>query len=84
MFNIAQYLEKFRNLGGSERDFKKALILAVKEVVGVEIDIKDLLLVSGEVIIKVSPIIKNSIYIKKDKIIKLVQEKTGKVVSGIR
>jgi len=84
MFNIAQYLEKFKNLGGTEKGLKEALVFAVKKVVGVDIESRNITLKDGEAIIKVSPIIKNTIYIKKNQIMKEVEEKIGRGVGGIR
>lgn len=84
MFNIAQYLEKFKNLGGTERGLKEALVFAVKKVIGVEIEVKSIMLKNGEAIIKVSPLIKNAIFIKKSQILKVVEEKIGRGVGEIR
>lgn len=84
MFNIAQYLSKFKNFGGTERNLKEALVFAVNKVVGIEINVKNIILKDGEVIIKVSPAIKNSIFIKKDQILKEVEAKIGRQVGEIR
>jgi len=84
MFNIAQYLEKFKTLGLGDQFLKETLVSVIKEVVGVEIEINNLLIKDGEVVIKVSPSIKNAIYIKKDQILKLVGEKTGSKTRNIR
>jgi hypothetical protein len=84
MFNISQYLEKFKNIGGTERNLKEALAGAVKTATGVEIEVKNIIIKNGEAIIKVSPLIKNAIYIKKEKILKLVEEKIGCGVVEIR
>ena len=84
MFNIAQYLEKFKTLGLGDQSLKEALVSVIKEVVGVEIETEDIILKDGEVIIKVSPSIKNAIYIKKDQVLKLVGEKIGNKTRNIR
>lgn len=84
MFNIAQYLDKFKNIGGDDRALKGVLVSAIKTIVGVEIETKDISLKNGEAIIKVSPIIKNAIYIKKNQILKEVEEKMGQKVRKIR
>ena len=75
MFNISQYLERFKNLGGTERELKVVVVLAVKEAVGIEIDAGKVVFQNGEVIIKVNPAAKNSIFIKKEKILKIIGEK---------
>lgn len=84
MFNIAQYLEKFKNLGGTERGLKEAIVFSVKKVVGVDIDAKDISLKNGEAFIKASPTIKNAIYIKKGQILKTTEEKIGRGVGEIK
>jgi hypothetical protein len=65
MFNIASYLEKFKNLGRGERLLKEAIRTSVKEVLGFDLDEKGILVKNGEVIFKVSPARKNAIFIKK-------------------
>jgi len=84
MFNIAQYLEKFKTLGMGDQSLKEALVFVIKEVVGVEIETKNVLIKNGEVIIKVSPSIKNAIFIKKDQIMKKVEERVGQKTIDIR
>ncbi len=84
MFNIAQYLEKFKTLGMGDQSLKEALVFVIKEVVGVEIETKNVLIKNSEVIIKVSPSIKNSIFIKKDQIMKKVEERVGQKTIDIR
>jgi len=84
MFNINQYLEKFKNIGGGERNLKEALVFAIKKVLNINIDTKNIVLKNGEALIKASPIIKNSIFIKKEEILKIVEEKMGRGVGEIR
>jgi hypothetical protein len=84
MFNISLYLEKFKNLGQSERQLKEILILAIKNATGTDIEAKSIIIKNGEAIIKVSPSIKNTIFIKKEKILKAVSEKIGCGVGEIR
>ena len=84
MFNISQYLEKFKNIGGAERFLKETLIFLINKEVGVEVRPENIILKNGEAIIKVSPAIKNAIFIKKEKIIKKIEEKIGRKVSEIR
>ncbi len=84
MFNIAQYLEKFKTLGMGDKSLKEAFVSVIKEVVGMEIDEKSIIVKDGEIIIKVSPSIKNAIYIKKVQILKRVEEKVGQKTIDIR
>jgi len=84
MFNIAQYLEKFKCIGESEQGLRRALALVISEVVGVSVDIKNIIIKNGEAIIKVSPLVKNSIYIKKEKILKELRKKIEGKIQEIR
>jgi len=84
MFNIAQYLDKFKNFGKTDQEIKKTLVIIIEKVVGVEIDTKNIILKGGEIIIKASPAIKNSIYIKKETILKELKEKFDSRVGEIR
>ncbi|MEI6190903.1 MAG: hypothetical protein WCP24_00870 [bacterium] len=84
MFNIAQYLEKFKTLGLGDQSLKEAFVSVIKEVVGMEIEEKSIMVKDGEIIIKVSPSIKNAIYIKKAQILKRVEEKVGQKTIDIR
>ena len=84
MFNVAQYLEKFKNLGQGERQIKEAVRLAIKEVVGVDVEVKNIIIKNGEATIKITPAIKNAIFIKKEQILKIISEKAGRGVGEIR
>ena len=84
MFNIATYLEKFRNLGQGERLLKEAIRTSIKEVLNFDLDTKDISVKNGEVIFKVSPGQKNTIYIKKAAILKRMEENGVKNVGDIR
>ncbi len=74
MFNIAAYLDKFKNLGLGERLLKEAIRTSVKEILSFDLDTKNILLKNGEVTFKVSPSIKNAIFIKKNAILKRLAE----------
>ena len=84
MFNIASYLEKFKNLGLGERLLKEAIRTSVKEVMKVDLDAKDISIKNGEVVFKVSPAVKNAIYMKKAAILKRMAENGVENVSDIR
>lgn len=84
MFNIASYLEKFKNIGQGERFFKEAVVSAVKEILNFEIETKNILLKNGEITFKITPAMKNAIYIKKKQILKKIEEKTGKQIENIK
>jgi hypothetical protein len=75
MFNIADYLEKFKNIGFGEKQLKEAIKLSVKEILNIDLETKVISLKNGEVIFSVSPAIKNAIFIKKTAILNRLKEK---------
>ena len=84
MFNIASYLDKFKNIGLGERLLKEAIRSSVKEVLNFDLEVKNILVKNGEVILKVSPAIKNAIFIKKDSILKRMAENGVENIEEIR
>lgn len=84
MFNIASYLEKFRNIGLGERLLKEAIKTSVRDVLNFELEEKSIFVKNGEVVFKVTPAIKNAIYIKKQAILKRMEENGVKNVGEIR
>lgn len=84
MFNIAQYLDKFKNFGFAERILKESILTSVKEVMSLDLDKKVIILKNGEVTFKVSPAMKNAIFIKKAAILKRMQENGVENVGDIR
>ena len=84
MFNIAQYLEKFKNFGFAERTLKEAILTSVKEAMNLELDKKDIIVKNGEVTFKVTPAMKNAIFIKKAAILKKMAENGVENVNDIR
>ncbi len=84
MFNIAQYLEKFKNFGQSEKRLKELILLVVKEVSNIDLEEKNITLKNGEIIFTVSPAIKNTIYIKKNIILSKIKEKSESIINDIR
>jgi len=84
MFNIAQYLDKFKNIGQGEKAFKEVVFFAIKEILNIEIERKNISIQNGELILKVSPTLKNAVFIKKEKILNKIKEKTTQKVLEIR
>ncbi len=84
MFNIASYLDKFKDIGQGEKLLKQVIIEVVKEMIGVKIEAKSISMKNGELFLKVSPAIKNLIYIKKEAILSKLKEKTEQRVLEIR
>jgi hypothetical protein len=84
MFNIASFLDKFKNLGLGERLLKEVVRTSVKEVLDLDLDLKTIFIKNGEVTFKVSPAMKNAIYIKKAMILKRMEENGVENVGEIR
>ena len=70
MFNIASYLEKFKNFGQAEKQVKENIKKSVKEILHFDLETKNITIKNGEVSFQVSPAIKNAIFIKKEQILK--------------
>lgn len=84
MFNIASYLEKFKNIGQGERQLKEAIRTSVKEILNFDLEAKNIFIKNGEVTFKVSPALKNAIFIKKEAILNRVKENGVKNIGDIR
>lgn len=84
MFNIAQYLNKFKNLGLEERLLKEAISSSIKEALNLDLIVKNILIKNNEAIIDASPAIKNAIFMKKRIILDKVKEKDVGLVENIR
>jgi hypothetical protein len=69
MFNISQYLDKFKNAHTKAFLSKNGVISILLSVVGVKIERKDIDIRNGICFIVAQPMIKNQIYIKKQKIL---------------
>ena len=84
MFNIGNYLARFKKLGESEGVFKENAITIFKEVLNLELRADDFSLRNGVLFLRTSPMAKNSIYIKKEKILALLKERTRRTIFDIR
>lgn len=84
MFNIQLYLEKFKNIGQSEKLLNTAVLEVIKEVTGINLDYKNVSVKSGELFLKVSPGIRSAIFIKKELILNKIKERGTGVVINLR
>ena len=83
MFNIAEYLEKFK-LRYQARDFlRNSVAEVVKKVCGIEIDPKKIEVKNFIARVNEKPIIKTQIFLKKTKILEILDKKTGGKVKEI-
>ena len=69
MFNISNYLEKFKRIYESETAKKEAVISVIKEVVGITLKPESVTLKEGVLQIKASPLVRNEINMKKPAIL---------------
>lgn len=83
MFNIADYLQKYAEIGGSLAFQKKLITKALAEVCNlnsIEFEVKN-----GTLFVKEDPLIKSVIFMKKDKLIEYIQKQSSKnKISDIR
>jgi hypothetical protein len=84
MFNIASFLDKFKDLGLGERLLKEAIRTSIKEILNLDLENDSINIKNGEVIFKVSPVVKNTIYIKKNAILKKMVENGVGNINDIR
>jgi len=83
MFNIGEYLEKFK-IKFQSRDFlRNSVAEAVKEVCDIDIEPKKIEVKNFIARINEKPIIKTSIFLKKEKILEILNKKTGGKVKEI-
>ncbi len=83
MFDIGQYLNKFKKISESRDYLRNSVAESIKEVCGIEVDPKKIDVKSGVARIDERPIIKNEIFIKKAKILENLAKKTENKVSDI-
>jgi hypothetical protein len=75
MFNIGDYLSKFKNITPPDKFVKDELVLVVKEIVGVEIEKGDIDVRNGTIFLSVDPIVKNEIFLRKAEVMENLKEK---------
>ncbi len=79
MFNIGEYLNKFKKISENRDFLRKAVSEAVKNICGIDIDPEDIDVRDGIARIRSKPIIKNEIFLKKNKIMDFLKNKTDKI-----
>jgi hypothetical protein len=75
MFNISDYLAKFKNITPPDKFVKDELVSVVKDVVGVEIEKGDIDVRNGTIFLSVDPLIKNEIFLRKGEVMESLKEK---------
>lgn len=76
MFNVGDYLEKFKKLSLSRDFLRQATSDAIREASGIEIDPKNIEVKDFIARIKEKPAVKAEIFLKKSKILPLLKEKS--------
>jgi len=83
MFDIAQYLEKFKKFSQSRDFLRNTVAEAIQEVCKITIDTKKIEVKDGVARISERPIIKSEIFLKKIKILEILKKKTENKVNDI-
>lgn len=69
MNNLGNFLDKFKNLLGSSKFQKDAVISIIKSISGISLEEKDVEIKNHVVRIKASPAVRSEIFMHKQKII---------------
>lgn len=75
MFNIGNFLEKFKSITPPDKFVKDGLVSVVKETTNIEIEKENIDVRNGTIFITADPIIKNEIFLKKGEIMQSLTEK---------
>lgn len=75
MFNISDYLAKFKNITPPDKFVKDELVVVVKDVVGIDIEKSDIDVRNGTIFLSIDPIVKNEIFLKKAEVLESLREK---------
>ncbi|MBL7045363.1 MAG: hypothetical protein ISR98_02075 [Parcubacteria group bacterium] len=75
MFNISDYLAKFKNITPPDKFVKDELIAVVKEVAGIDIEKSNIDVRNGTIFLSLDPLIKNEIFLKKNEVLESLKEK---------
>ena len=80
MFNVADYLNKFKKLSESRDFLRNAVSGAVKDVCGIEIKPEDVDIRSGIARVNAKPVVKSEIFLKKSKILEVLSGKINEIL----
>ncbi|PIT96529.1 hypothetical protein COT82_02735 [Candidatus Campbellbacteria bacterium CG10_big_fil_rev_8_21_14_0_10_35_52] len=84
MFNISNFLEKFKNITPPNKFIKDIFISVVKNTTNILLKKNDLDVRNGTIFISTDPIIKNEIFLQKDEIMKQIVKNLNKYKKTIR
>lgn len=84
MFNISQFLEKFKNITPPDKFVKEIFISVVKDTSGIALEAGDLDVRNGVIFISTNPIVKNEIFLKKREILQNLSKELKQYKKDIR
>jgi len=84
MFNISDYLQKFRNLTSHEGQVKDAVRSVLYEELGVEVERDTVSYKGKQVFIHVHPLIKNEVTLNKRTLLRKIRARVSCVVEDIK
>ncbi len=77
MNNLGGLLEKFKNLIGSSKFQKDAVVSVIRDTVKINLEEKDFDIKNSTIQLKVSPAVKNEIFMRKQKILAALASALG-------
>ena len=83
MFNVSNFLEKFKKLSQTNSFIKKTVAEAVFSVTGFLLEEKDIEVFLTKVKIRQSSVLKNEVFFKKEKILKKLTELGNNITKEI-
>lgn len=84
MFNVSDYLARFKHLLTSEKFLKEGVVSIVKEYTQIELPIDAVTIRSGVAKLDVSPAVRAAIFIKKEAILISLKKELGNKVADIQ
>ena len=84
MYNIAQFLNKFKNIGASDTAVRQAVIDLVKEQFSFTIELKNVKYKNSTLTLDIHPVAKNAIHTKKQHFLNEIKNRTRIEVKEIR
>ncbi len=78
MFNIDNFLEKFKNLVPADKEVKDLTVKVIKNTLGFEVKDSEIFKQNEVLFIKTKPIYKNEIFMNKQKILTEIKKTLGK------
>ncbi len=72
MFNIADFLEKFKKFDQNKTVRTENIINSVEKIIGIKIDKKNITIKNGVLYIQGSPTLKQEIFLKKENLLTLI------------